>query len=326
MAGGANMKEFSGPFSSYMESFLNLRRSLGFIYERVEYCLYDFDQYLLKNFPNVKVVSRKIVTDYLKTTCHLSSTTRSDRVSDLRQFLKFLFQFNTDTYIPEKSLVPPRKVKLKPHIYTEGQLLRLMEAARGLPPAGSLRPHTYVTIIGLLWVSGLRIGEVVRLNTEDVDLEQGLLHIRQTKFFKSRIVPISISTTDALSYYIKKRDFFCNNLKSINPFFVNQRLVRCNKHTIQSTFRELATKINLKTPQGTFPRLHDFRHSFATRWIDDLYKSGKDPNAYLPILATYLGHANIANTQVYLHMSMGLLHNAGERLRKYIKNNSRGLR
>ena len=320
------MKEFSGPFSSYMENFLNLRRSLGFIYERVEYCLYDFDQYLLNNFPNAKVLSRKIITDYLKTTCHLSSTTRSDRVSDLKQFLRFLFQFNTNTYIPEKSLVPVRKVKLKPHIYTDGQVLSLMEAAKSLLPAGSLRPYTYVTIIGLLWVSGLRIGEVVSLNIEDVDLEQGLLNIRQTKFFKSRIVPISKSTIGALSYYRKKRGLFCNNLKSTGPFFVNQRLVRCNNRTIHSTFRELVTKINLKTMQDTFPRLHDFRHTFATKWIYDIYKSGKDPNAYLPILATYLGHVDIKNTQVYLHMSMDLLHNAAERLRKYIKNNYRGLR
>ncbi|MBA7602446.1 hypothetical protein ES703_09535 [subsurface metagenome] len=80
------MKEFSGPFSSYMKSFLNLRRSLGFILKKIEYCLYDFDLYLLKKFPNAKVVSRKIIEGYLKTTCQLHSTTRSDRVSVLRQF------------------------------------------------------------------------------------------------------------------------------------------------------------------------------------------------------------------------------------------------
>jgi len=313
------MKEFSGPFSSYMKSFLNLRRSLGFILKKTEYCLYDFDLYLLKKFPNAKVVSRKIIEGYLKTTCQLHSTTRSDRVSVLRQFLKYLFQYNTDTYIPEKSLVPTPRVKLKPHIYTKRQVLRLMEAARSLPPAGLLRSHTCATIIGLLWVSGLRISEVVHLNTEDVDLEQGLLHIRQTKFFKSRIVPISKSTVAALDAYKKKKNSLGYSSTNTSPFFVNRRAKRYPTSNIQHTFHDLVVKLNFKTTQGGFPRLHDFRHTFATRWIDDLYKSGKDPNAYLPILATYLGHTNIANTQVYLHMSMDLLHNAGEKLYKYIK-------
>ena len=98
-----------------------------------------------------------------------------------------------------------------------------MEAARKFPPVNSLRPHTYVTIIGLLWVSGLRIGEVVRLNIGDVDLERELLHIRKTKFFKSRIVPISKSTAFALHAYKKKRDYFGYSSSSTSPFFINRK-------------------------------------------------------------------------------------------------------
>lgn len=117
MARGDNMKkEFRGPFSSFIKKYLNLRKFLGFTLKKTEYCLYDFDQYLLKNFPNNKTITRKMVIGYIKTTCQLHSTTRKDRVCDLRQFLKYLFQFNTDIYITEKALVSRGKVKLKPHI------------------------------------------------------------------------------------------------------------------------------------------------------------------------------------------------------------------
>lgn len=319
MAGGGSMKKIKGPLSSFIEDYLNLKRSLGFIYRTSEFCLRDFDLYLLKNFPNTKVVTRKMVIDYLKTTTHLSLITRQGKVSNIRQFLKFLFQYNPDNYIPEKSLLPPAKVKIKPHIYSKLQVLRLMEAARKFPPANSLRPHTYVTIIGLLWVSGLRIGEVVRLNIGDVDLEKNLLYIQKTKFFKSRIVPISKSSASSLGAYKKKRDYFGYSSSSNSPFFIHRKKKRYSKSTIQHTFHDLVKKLGLKTLQGGYPRLLDFRHTFATTWLADLYEKGKDPNAYLPILATYLGHANIANTQVYLHMSRELLHKAGEMFYQYVK-------
>ena len=315
-------REYSGPFASFIERHLKLRMSLGFIYRSAQRHLYEFDVYLSKYFTDAKVITKQMVIGYLENAKHLGLKGQSDRLTNIRVFLRFLFQFNTDTYIPEKSLVAPYKVKTKPHIYTKRQVLRLIEAAKSLPPTGSLRPYTYSTIIGLLWVTGLRIGEVVRLNIEDVDLGRKLLYIRQTKFFKSRIVPILKSSANALYGYQEKRKHFCFSNGPPSPFFVNERKKRCTTRTIQGTFHDLAKQLNLKTAQDTFPRLHDFRHSFATLWISDLYRLKKDPNAYLPILATYLGHANISNTEYYLHISIDLLQNAGKRWWNYINNDS----
>ena len=315
------MKDFSGPFSHYIKNYLDLKRSLGFVYEDTELYLYDFDKYLKKYFSKAKTVTRDMVVSYLKTKSHLSSVTRNGIASILRQFLRFLFQlYNVNTYIPGKSLVPPCRTELKPHIYSKEEVLRIMKAAKKFSTPVSLRPHTYVTIIGLLWAAGLRIGEVVRLNNEDVDTKRKILHIRQTKFYKSRIVPISRSTANAMELYRAKRNSFCSSCAS-SPFFVNMWKKRLLTSNIQHTYHDLMANLNMRTLQGGYPRLHDYRHTFATRWLADIYRSGKDPNAYLPIVATYLGHTNISSTQVYLHMSIDLLSNAGEKTKKYIDSN-----
>jgi integrase/recombinase XerD len=142
---------------------------------------------------------------------------------------------------------------------------------------------------------------VVRLNLEDVDLEKGILHIRQTKNFKSRLVPVANSTRVALVAYrdMRSRLGLDQNLQA--PFFVNQRKVRCAHRTVDGTFRMLTRELGLMSAYGREPRLHDLRHTWATRCLARLYETGKDPNAMLPVLATYLGHMNIACTTVYLH-------------------------
>lgn len=195
----------------------------------------------------------------------------------------------------------------------------LLHLARQLPPAGSLRPLSFATIIGLLWSCGLRVGGALRLNIEDVDLEQGVLHVRQTKNFKSRLVPLSRSTVDALAAYRTHRLRSKQNPGSMAPFFLNQRGRRFAYETVLKPFEKMIHQLGFKSPYGRYPRLHDLRHSFATRTLFELYKTGKDPNAFLPVLATYLGHVNVACTTVYLHPSVELLEMAGRRFGAYIQ-------
>lgn len=310
-------QKFKGPIGKYIEQHLALRRSLGFIY-RVEYTLDAFDQHLANYFPDCQTITRDMVISYLDSTHHKKPATRSDHVSILRQFCRFMFQFYPETYIPEKCLVGPAAVQIKPYIYTEEDIIRLIEQAQKIRvKKNTLLPHTYATIIGLLWVTGMRIGEVVQLKTEDVDTTNGIIHVQQTKFFKSRLIPLSISTTQALIAYKEKRAAFGYSEEPGTQFFFNNRGKPCITATTPRVIRSLIIKIGLKTIQGKTPRVHDIRHSFATRWLSDFYKSNKDPTAYLPILATYLGHANISNTQVYLHPSIDLLNIAGQQVQSY---------
>ena len=198
-------RKYLSNFASFMERYLKLRMSMGYTCRKAKRHLHEFDFYLSKYHADAKTVTKQVVVGFLENAKLLGSKDHNGRLTSLRIFLRYLFQFDIGTYIPEKSLAVPYKIKTKPHIYTKSQILRLLEAAKSLPPASSLRPHTYYTIIGLLWVTGLRIGEVVRLNVEDVDLKQGLLYVKKTKFSKSRIVPISKSSTNALCIYWEKR-------------------------------------------------------------------------------------------------------------------------
>jgi len=301
-----------------MKRYLLLHRSFGLGLRSVDGVLNAFDQYLEVHFPRVKQITRKMVVGYLETTHHLRSTTRWNRVTLIRQFCRFLFHLNPKTYIPEKGLLPPPKVERRPHIYSETELQSILGLTRQLGPPQSLRPHTFTTIFALLWVSGMRISEVLHLNLGDVDLETGVIYIRQTKFLKSRLIPLSSSSTMALWQYRNQRARYGHSRHSTAPFLVNQRGKRCGLRGIQHGFCNIVQQLGIKTAQGRIPRIHDFRHSFATRWLNEIYKSGKDPTAYLPILATYLGHANVSHTQVYLHPSLELLQTAGRQFGNHV--------
>lgn len=315
-------QRFTGPMGTWINKHLALRRSLGFIYRSVESSLDEFDQYLNVNFPHCRTISRDMVIGFLDAKRQNSLLTRSQHISNVRQFCRFMFQFDTDTYIPEKRLLKHAKPEVEPHIFTEEEIKHLMHQARNMNGRDKLLPDTYATIIGLLWVTGMRIGEAVRLKIKDIDVLEGIITIQQTKFFKSRIIPLSPSSNQALICYKKKRVIAGYSEEPEAAFFYNRRGKPCITATTPKTIKELIIRAGIKTPSGKTPRVHDIRHSFATRWVLDFYRNNKDPTAYLPVLATYMGHANIANTQVYLHPSIELLNLASQQLQSYLNTTS----
>lgn len=317
------IKLSNGPFCGFISQYLQLRRSLGVKLKDAEVALNNFDLYISQHFPFVKTVTKPMIVGYLRTLNHLQGSTLYLQLMYLRQFCRFLFKLNPDTYIPETTLIRRGKTVIQPHIYTKEELTALIKLASVLHPKGSLRPHTYSTLLSLLWVSGLRIGEALRLNLEDVDTDNAVLHIRESKFFKSRLVPLTLSAAAALETYRIHREQHDHDQRSNAPFFINARGKRFSHSTVHYTFRGLTRHLGIRTVQGRNPRLHDFRHTFATRCLNEAYQTGKNPNATLPLLATYLGHVDIACTQIYLHPASGLLATAGQRfLEHYYKSDS----
>ena len=302
-----------------MVQHLTLRRSLGYRYIAAEYTLDAFDQFLLEHFPDCTTITRPMITKYIDSTQHQLPLTRAAHVTILRQFCRFMFLYDIETYIPESRLIKSGSVQVKPHIFTEDEIVQIMQQAKRLNVKSEILPHTYATIIGLLWVTGLRIGEVVRLKIKDIDTGEGILYVRQTKFYKSRAIPLLSSTVRRLNDYLTLRTRLGYGSAPEEPLFVNNRGKPCTISTTPKTLHTLIYRTGLRTTSGTIPRVHDVRHSFATRWLMDIYLAGKDPNVYLPILATYMGHANIANTQVYLHPSLELLGLAGAKLQSYVQ-------
>jgi integrase len=188
--------------------------------------------------------------------------------------------------------------------------------------AATLRkPHrvaTYRTLIGLLAVTGMRVGEGIALDDKDVDIKQGVVTIRKSKFGKSRELPLHRSTVDALNQYIHRQDR--PPLARSNPaVFVSTagtRLLYCN---VQWTFQQLVRRAGLKSRSTACrPRLHDLRHSLAVRSVLDWYRHGEDTAARLPLLSTYLGHVDPGGTYWYLSAAPELLEIAGDRLQRHL--------
>jgi len=240
------------------------------------------------------------------------------RLGMVRGFASWLRTVDTRTEVPPRRLLAARRRRNKPHIFTEQEVERLMaEAARLASPTG-FRAMTYATLIGLLSAAGLRPGEALALDRSDVDLQNGILAIRQTKFGKSRFVPIEDSTRVALARYAKQRDKLYSR-SGTEAFLVSERGRRLQSCTARRTFARISCAIGLRAPTGTRcigrgPRLQDFRHCFATRRLIEWYRAGLDVGRELPKLATYLGHVDVGHTYWYIEAVPELLQLATERL------------
>jgi integrase len=215
-------------------------------------------------------------------------------------------------------LLAARRRRNKPHIFTEQEIVRLMDEAARLNSSSGLRAMTYVALIGLLSATGLRPGEALSLDVGDVDLQSGILAIRESKFGKSRFVPIQDSTRAALARYAKQRDEIYSR-RATEAFLVSERGTRLHGSAARRTFARMSCAIGLRATTGCRrtgrgPRLQDFRHSFVTRRLIEWYRAGLDVGRELPKLATYLGHVDVGHTYWYIEAVPELLQLATERL------------
>ena len=207
-----------------------------------------------------------------------------------------------------------------PYIYSHEELTRLIQAIEPTCQFGHvlIEAHTARAIILVLYGAGLRRGEALRLNRDDVDLDQAILTIRQTKFHKTRLVPMGKDLNDVLTQYQR-----CNDLKhshcSNSPFFHMRKGDRVEQFALQRLWRRLCQHANVEREGGARnqPRLHDLRHTAAVHRLIAWYRSGVDVNKLLPMLSTYLGHASIAGTQRYLTLTPELLQEASQRFESY---------
>jgi integrase len=189
-----------------------------------------------------------------------------------------------------------------------------LAAALALPPAKGLRRRTYHHLFGLIAVTGLRLSEATGLQRSDVDLKEGVLTVRQTKFGKSRLLPLHPTTCAALHRYAERRDRHLGSRCSPN-FFVTERGCPLVKQYVHPVFLRLSREIGLRRPgDSTGPRVHDLRHTFAVRTLVGWYRKGANVEEKLPALSTYLGHTCVRDTYWYLSACPDLMQEAARRL------------
>jgi integrase len=206
----------------------------------------------------------------------------------------------------------------KPHIYSPADVRRMLDIARSYPsPRAPLRPLSIYTMLLLAYCAGLRRGELARLDLGDVDLQGGTITIRETKFFKTRILPLPDSVMADLRVYLDaRRRAGASQDPQSGLFWHDQGSSRYTQEAIAWLLVDILRRAGLKPQQGKIgPRLHDLRHSMVVNRILEWYRSGINPQDRLPFLATYLGHRDINSTLVYITVTQDLLHLANERFR-----------
>jgi integrase len=234
------------------------------------------------------------------------STVWSRRMTIARAFARHLHALDARTEIPLIGLLAsPPTHRPMPHLYSETDITALMAAARTLN--SPLRVATYETLIGLLAVTGMRIGEAIRLDRGDVDWGEGALVVRDSKFRKSRLLPLQADTIDALAGYERLRAGLCP-APPTPSFFVSRAGTRLIYENVQVVFVALVARAGILARSGQHrPRLHDLRHSFAVNTLLDWYREGVDVHARLPWLSTYLGHVSPSSTYWYLSAAPELM-------------------
>jgi integrase len=223
---------------------------------------------------------------------------------------------------PLPGVLPQRLPPFVPYIYRDDELRRLVRATDSyLRRPGRVEPVTIRTVVLLLYCAGLRVGEAVALNHEDVDWPNAVLAVRHTKFFKSRLVPFSQSLGRILADYAGRRRA-AERVPPGAPFFTRRDGTRVLRSALEDCFRRLCERAGVRRHDGARyqPRLHDLRHSFAVNRLTSWYRQGADVQKLLPKLSVYLGHAYLAATQVYLSMTPELLAEANARFERYAAN------
>lgn len=313
---------------SRSELYLAERRRLGFSC-RNEVCI-------LRSFVNhVRAVDHRgplkveLMADWARSHGGTDPHTWARRLKRLRNFTRWLRQFEPRTEVPDDTIFGALPERQAPHIYSEQEVADLLAAARRLGPAPGLRGAVFETLFGLIAATGLRIGEALALRNRHVDLKAGMLSIHQTKFGKSRQVPMHPSTVEALRRYRWMRDLARGPAADEEPFFVGTRGRRSGQplgdRQVHRVFVELRSQLGWSNRGAHHaPRIHDLRHTFVVRRIVQWQKQGVDIDQAMLSLSTYVGHAMVSNTYWYLSAVPELMALAARRFESFTANQEVG--
>jgi integrase/recombinase XerD len=295
-----------------LEEYLATRRAAGFALHDTATALNGFVAFAEQQ--GDELVTTRLALEWAQLPADAQPGWWTRRLGMVRLFARHLSAQEPRTEIPPTGLLPRGYRRQQPYLYSDEEVDCLRQAARNLPSSTGLRAWTYATFLGLLAATGMRMGEAIHLDREDVDLEQGLLTLRHTKLGKERYVPIHPTTQKALLDYQTYRDRIYPRAKT-SSFFLAEHGRRLGKESVRATFVKLLRQIGLRGPdQSRSPRLQDLRHRFAVRTMINWYRAGADVEAQLPKLSTYLGHVNVHSTYWYLTAVPELLQLATARL------------
>lgn len=303
--------------SMLLDDYLTTRRALGFKLQTEGTGLRTFVSFMERQ--QTDYVTAELALAWAQEPRSVQPTQWGRRLSFVRGFARYCSAFDARTQVPPSDLLPYTHVRPQPYFFADSDIERLLQAALNLQPVDGLRRWTFHCLFGLLSVSGLRFCEARNLAVGDVDLTDGILTIRASKFGRSRLVPLHVSSIQVLSDYLDHRQrFFGTRSYVTDNVFLNDRGAPLSHDQAIDTFQRLLSKIGVTTNgAGRRPHLHDLRHHFAMQTLLRWYRDGEDIERRLPVLSAYLGHVEIRDTYWYLSARPELLNLARERLEQY---------
>jgi integrase len=300
------------------KEYLAQRRALGFALDTAGKLLLQFARFV-DRAKHRGPLTTDLALRWASLPQAASARYRAERLSIVRCFARYLAAQDGRSQVPDRRLLSGNHDRLQPHIYSERQLRELVLAAAMLAPVYRLRPFTYSTLFGLLASTGLRVSEALNLGNGQVDLARGILRIEQTKFRKSRLVPLHVTVTRALRRYATERDRI-GSARDSNAFLVGANGQALPYGTVRHTFRRISEQLGWRS-NGMLPRprMHDLRHSFACRRLLLWYQQGVNVDHAISSLSTYLGHGKVTDTYWYLTGTAPLLAIAGKRFEQFTR-------
>lgn len=297
-----------------LDEYLALRRSLGFKLQQAGRVLPTFVGYL--NARRTSVITSAAAVRWAQQTPGGNLAWHAKRLGMVRAFAQHRCAADSRTEVPPAGLIASRRHRVAPHIFSDGEVAAVMRAAREV--RHPLTALTYWTLIGLLVVTGLRVGEAIRLDDADIDWSRELLTVRDSKFGKSRLVPLHRSTAAVLRTYANARRRLVRRRQSPS-FFTSLLGTRLAYTNVARKFRELVQNVGLLTSRGKAPCLHHLRHTFAVRTVRQWYAEGVETERRIPVLSTFLGHVGPSATYWYLTATPELLTLASARASRMVR-------
>jgi integrase len=295
-----------------LDDYLELRHKLGFKMVDAAHELHHFVRFAQQRKSFFITVKLALEWATRSSGCHPAQ--QSARLRVVRRFAEYLSAIDPRTEVPPKGLLPYRNLRKPPYFYSDPEVGKLVQAAQKIPSPKGLRSATYSTLFGLLAVTGMRLGETIGLDLEDVDLEQGILNVRLTKSNKMRRVPVHATTLAKLRQYRQLRDQTFPNSKCPS-FLLSEQDTRLTGWAARRWFIILSLQIGLRSPSDHCgPRIHDLRHRFVIKTLCEWYRAGQNVESHLPELSTYIGHGHVRDTYWYISATPELLLLATKRL------------
>jgi len=306
-----------------MQDYLKLQRAMGRVYKMPERTLRGLDFFLVSRYPSARRLNGKIFTAWASGLQSLSPTTARMRMLCVRKLSLHLSHARPTTFVPDAVEFPKELPHLTPCILTASDVARVLAATAILrrTRTNPLHPWTYRIGFSLLYCCGLRLGEALKLRLEDIDCQRMVLRINESKFNKSRLVPLSPSFAHELRRYLRARQRAKMPLDPSSPLLWNGYSSRRDALTpspVWATWVRLCRHAGVLDPRGKPPRPHDLRHSFAVEALRRGYRAGREPQAVLPRLARYMGHASAQFTHYYLKFTEPLRRAAGDRFHRHL--------